>query len=220
MARKWVVLTLVPALLTAGAILAGKVAARSDWAVEGSWTDACCCKVSCPCLFGSKPTEGYCQGASLVEIGTGHHGDVVLDGVSAIVTYQVGGWSKIVVSDTASEEKVAAMGALLPKVLPYLALGEPPTVEAAPLVVKREGDTISYSVPQTSVALTMVRGANGKPIKIHNLPAKGRPFPQSADHTQYKSEHLKHEATDQNFSWAGRNGLSATLDLSGPGADN
>jgi len=60
----------------------------------------------------------------------------------------------------------------------------------------------------------------GEPVKIHNLPAKGSPFPQAGDHTQYKSEHLGHEPGDQSFSRSGRNGLTATLDLSGSAADS
>jgi len=213
---KWIAVA-VSLLAFAGVIIANKGLATVDWSLEASWTDACCCKVSCPCFFGSEPTEGYCQGASLVEIRSGHHGDVSLDGITAIVTYQVGQWSKIVVNDAASREQVAAVAALLPKALPFLAKGAPPSVSAAAVVVERDGDRIAYSAPQTSVALTMVRGANGKPIMIHNVPAKGAPFPESDEHTQYKSEHLRHESEDGQFEWSGRNGLAAKLDLSGEG---
>lgn len=218
MDRRWIVLTLLLLLATGGAIVADRDPA-GEWAIEASWTDACCCKVSCPCLFGTKPTEGYCQGASLIEIDRGHHGGVKLDGVAALVTYHVGGWSKIFVSDTASREIVAAMGALMPEVLPFLKKGSQPTVEVAPLVVERDGDSIAYSVPQTRVALTMVRGANGEPITIQNLPAKGKPFPESDEHTQYKSRQLKHESEDHQFDWSERNGFSAKLNLSGPVAE-
>lgn len=203
------------AMMALGVMCTGMAGTDVGWSLEGSWTDACCCKVSCPCLFGSKPTEGFCQGASVVEIERGRYGDVTLDGVAVVVTYEVGKWSEIVVDERATEAEVAAVGALLPEVLPFLAKGPSPTVTTGPVSVGTDGDRVRYAAPGTSVALEVVRGANGEPITIHNLPAKGKPFPVAEDHTQYKSEHLRHESEERGFEWVGRNGFRASLDLAG-----
>lgn len=205
------------ALVSLSTYVAGSDVSAPSWAVKGAWTDACCCKVPCPCLFGSGPTEGYCEGASLLEIASGHYGDVSLDGVSAVAAYSVGKWAKIYVSDTASKEQVEALAAVLPKGVPFLGLGPILKVEAVPLHVERFGNTVKYSVPETSVEIVMLESANGKPIKIENLPAKGLPFPVFHDHTQYKSRSLVHDSSDRKFNWSGRNAYISTVDIAGNG---
>ena len=56
----WIILGLAALLLAACATAPRTAPADgSEWALRGSWIDSCCCKVPCPCLFGSKPTEGY-----------------------------------------------------------------------------------------------------------------------------------------------------------------
>jgi hypothetical protein len=202
-------------LIVAGSISTGGEGSRSDWAVKGSWTDSCCCKVACPCLFGTGPTEGYCEGASLLEIEAGHHGDVKLDGTAVVATYRVGKWARIHVSDSASPEQIEAIAAIIPKAMPFLGKGSVGKAEAVPLVVERSGDTIKFSVPETTVELALMEGADGGPIKLENLPAKGTPFPQFHDHTQYKSIRLAHESDAASFSWSGRNGFASKVDLAG-----
>lgn len=211
------ILCLLPVLLlvTSCSPATGSSAAESLWAIQGSWTDSCCCKVSCPCFFGTKPTEGYCQGASLIEIEHGHHGDVKLDGTSLVVAYHVGQWTRIYVGEGATEEQARAVAAVLPKALPFLGKGPIESVETVPLIVERSGDRVKYSVAATTVELALVEGADGQPIRLENLPAKGAPFPKLRDHTQYKSIHLDHDSGDHKFSWSGRNGFSSKLDLSG-----
>ena len=74
---------------------------------------------------------------------------------------------------------------------------------------------MKYSVPETVVELALVESAGGQPIKLLNLPAKGTPFPELHDHTQYKSIRLEHDSDDHDFSWSGRNGFVSKVDLSG-----
>ena len=33
-----------------------------DWRIVGDWWDLCNCAIGCPCVFGSDPTLGYCEG--------------------------------------------------------------------------------------------------------------------------------------------------------------
>lgn len=217
---KRILLLVALAMITVGCSNATGGEVEPDWALKGTWSDACCCKVSCPCLFGSKPTEGYCEGASLLEIESGHYGEVALDGTAAVAAYRVRGWTRIVVSDAATEEQAKALAAVLPKAFPFLGMGALDEVGRAPLTVERTANSVKYSVPETSVEIALVESANGEPITLQNVPAKGTPFPQAHDHTQYKSQLLKHQSKDQSFEWSGRNGFVSQFDLSSAADDD
>jgi hypothetical protein len=188
------------------------------WAADATWTDACCCKVPCPCLFGTGPTEGYCEGASIFEIERGHYDGVSLDGLAALVTYRVGGWTKLFVTDAASAEQAEAFGALLPYLLPFVVKGAEPVVTREALTIEREGRTVRYSAGESRVEMTMLESSTGEPIVLENLPAKGTPFADSHGHTQYKSKVLAHESELGTFEYTGRNGFSSQLSLSGSSA--
>ncbi len=207
-------------LTTASSTVTGGSASNPEWAVKGTWTDACSCKVSCPCLFGSKPTEGFCQGASHLQIEAGHYGDVKLDGLAVVSTHDIGKWAKIYVSDAANPEQAEALGALMPQVLPFLGKGPIKSVETVPVSLEHGDKTVKFSVPGTTVELALVEGADGQPIKLQNLPAKGTPFPRSLDHTQYKSILMEHKGGDDSFSWSERNGFVSKLDLTGGGDES
>ena len=207
-------------LTTACTTVTGSAASNPEWAVKGTWTDACCCKVSCPCLFGSKPTEGFCQGASHLQIEAGNYGDVKLDGLAVVLTHDIGKWAKIYVSDAANPKQVEALAELMPEVFPFLAKGPIKKVETVPVSVERGDKTVKFSVPETTVELALVEGADGQPIKLQNLPAKGTPFPRSHDHTQYKSILMEHKGGDDSFSWSERNGFVSKLDLAGGGDES
>lgn len=62
-----------------------------EWRIRGDWFDLCNCAVGCPCVFGSNPTRGFCDGALAWLIRDGHYGDVGLGGdlgVVAIVHFE------------------------------------------------------------------------------------------------------------------------------------
>jgi hypothetical protein len=205
-------------LLTTGCTLVtGSDAATPKWALKGTWTDTCCCKVACPCLFGSGPTEGFCQGASHVHIDSGSYGDVNLDGMAVVLTHDIGKWAKIYVTDDASDQQLEALAALMPEVFPFLKKGPIKKVEKAALTLERGDGTVKFSSPETTVELALVEGSDGKPIQLHNLPVPGTPFPASHDHTQYKSIIMEHTG-EGGFSWKERNGFVSKLDVSGGGA--
>ena len=185
----------------------------ATWAYRGTWVDSCCCKVSCPCLFGTGPTEGFCEGASVFEAEAAHYDGVRLDGLSAVVAYRVKGWTRIVVEDGASPAQVAAFGALVPQLLRFIDKGPPPTVTAGAVEVAREGGTIRYGTHETQVEITPVESATGGPIRLENLPAKGTPFPVAHEHIQYTSRRMTHRSSDGGFEWSGRNGFASKIDL-------
>lgn len=56
-----------------------------QWRIAGDWWDLCNCAVGCPCVFGSDPTHGFCEGVLTWLIREGHYGEVELGGNLAVV---------------------------------------------------------------------------------------------------------------------------------------
>lgn len=59
--------------------------ARPDWRIVGDWFDLCNCAIGCPCVFGSNPTYGFCEGVLTWIVRGGHFGDVELGGNFGVV---------------------------------------------------------------------------------------------------------------------------------------
>ena len=57
----------------------------ADWRIAGDWWDLCNCAIGCPCVFGSNPTHGVCEGVLTWLIRQGHFGDVQLGGLAVVL---------------------------------------------------------------------------------------------------------------------------------------
>lgn len=189
------------------------------WSVKAAYVDSCSCAPSCPCLFGSTPTLKYCEGATLVEIESGHYGDVRLDGVKVVAVYRGGNWIKFYVSDAATEEQTEAAVKLLPAFEHFFAIDNVLEVKNVPISVERTADRLKISTPNTTVDIEVMKGKTGGPIKIANMPAPSFPSPPFHDHTQYRSVLLKHEAEDKQFEYSGTNGFTATIEAVAPAGE-
>jgi hypothetical protein len=55
------------------------------WRITGDWWDLCNCAIGCPCVFGSDPTLGYCEGVLTWLIREGNYGGVSLDGMAVVL---------------------------------------------------------------------------------------------------------------------------------------
>ncbi len=190
------------------AIMAGS-AVSQDWAIKGNHTESCCCDVACPCVFGSPPTMGHCEGNSLLEIKEGHYEDISLDGISVVFTGRVGEWVKYYVSEDATDEQVKAVEPLMAKLFEYHADMKVLSIEKAPVQVERTVTKVNFSVPASTVEIELMKGRDGKPIKIQNLAPS-----YLIDHTQYKSITLSHKSKDKEFSYSGTNGLTSRIEAS------
>ena len=173
------------------------------------------CAPSCPCLFGSAPTLGHCDGLTLIEIEKGHFGDVGLDGVKVLAVYRGGTWMKFYV-DKADEAQTEAAVKLLPTFEKFFAIENVLEVKNVPISVERTAETMKITVPNTTAEIEIMKGKNGKPIKIENLPSPAFPAPPFLDHTQYRSVVLKHEAEDKRFEYSGTNGFTARIEAVAP----
>jgi hypothetical protein len=213
--RVVVFVAVATAIVGIGALAASSAPTDTGWALKGSWTDTCSCKLSCPCLFGSGPTESVCEGSSLLEIEEGHYEGVEIDGLSAMVSYNAGKWARIYVADNASAEQVDAIAAVVPLAVPFLGMGAIESVEVGSISVERTESMVKFAGPESSVELEIVTGANGEPVQIANLPLKGLPFPEFHDHTQYRSVISKHQSDGHQFEWSGRNGFVSKVDRAG-----
>jgi hypothetical protein len=55
------------------------------WRIIGDWWDLCNCAIGCPCVFGSDPTLGYCEGVLTWLIREGNYGEVSLNGLAVVL---------------------------------------------------------------------------------------------------------------------------------------
>ena len=190
------------------AAMAVSVSAQ-DWAIKGDYTESCSCNPTCPCHFGSPPTLGHCEGTGLLEIKEGHYGDVRLDGKSVVSALRVGEWVKYYVSEDATDEQVKAVGPLMAALFGYPAEMKVLSTEKVPVSIERSETKVKFSVPASTVEIEIMKGRDGKPIQIRNLPAV-----HLVDYTQYKSITNSHKSKDKEFSYAGTNGLTSKVDAS------
>ncbi|MFQ6104749.1 MAG: DUF1326 domain-containing protein [Candidatus Glassbacteria bacterium] len=195
--------------------IATTTAGASDWAVKADMAESCSCNPACPCTFGSPPTLGHCDAVQLYEIKSGHYGDVSLDGISMVVTTRFMEWIKFSVSEDATDEQVKAAEQLVSALYGFPASVKVLSSERAPVSVERTETTVKFSIPTSTVEIEMMKGADGKPIKIQNLPAQGAPGPKVIDHTQYKSITLDHQSEDKKFRYSHTNGFTGRLEASG-----
>jgi hypothetical protein len=82
-------------------------------------------------------------------------------------------------------------------------------VQKAPVSIEKTSTKVKFSVPASMVEIEMMKGRDGKPIKIQNLS-----LPFMNDHTQYKSIVVSHKSDDKAFSHSGSNGLTANIKAS------
>lgn len=185
----------------------------SKWVLKAEYVDACSCDLACPCLFGGSPTHGYCKGASLVEIKEGHYGQVDLAGVTVLAVYNSGNWIKFFVSENATKEQTDAVVEFLPVAEGFF---EAPVrdVRNLPISVMRTKDKVKIKTEETLIELEQIRNADGEPIKVLGLPARGFPGLPYLNHTQYKTVALIHDSEKEKFNFSGTNGYTARIDAS------
>ncbi len=180
-----------------------------EWAIKADYAESCSCNPTCPCFFGSPATLGHCDTIMLTEIKEGHYGAARLDGISVVTVLRLGKWVEFYVSENATEDQVKAAQQLMETVF---AADFPPgtevlSIEKAPVSVERTATTLKYSVPASTVEIEMMKGQDGKAIKIQNLPFIG-----ATEFIQYKSIKLEHNSKNKKFSYSGTNGYTAKME--------
>ena len=130
--------------------------------------------------------------------------------------YRGGDWIKFYVTDEADKAQTEAAVKLLPTFEDFFAIENVLEVKNVPISVERSAERMTISTPNTTAEIEIMKGKNGKPIKIENLPSPSFPAPPLLDHTQYRSVILKHEAEDKQFEYSGTNGFTARIEAVAP----
>jgi hypothetical protein len=181
-------------------------AAAPNWHLTATVAESCSCTISCPCNFGGEPNRNPCEGNRLIAITSGHYEDVDLKGVTFLVTFTMRTWSKIYVSDRVTDKQMAAVEALMPIAFAGFHRGML-SFTKAPITMEITESRVTFSGPESSVDMAVMRGFGGKPVKVLNLPN-----PAYQDYTQYKSVSHRHTSADHSWSHTGTNGFTSTME--------
>jgi hypothetical protein len=236
--------------LTAGGLAAGllatvglrgntrAVAAAQDgtptgapsWRLTGTAMEACRCAVTCPCNFGSDPTEIPCGAIVAWHIADGQYGDTQLQDLNMVVYLEIpghifqGGWTLgVYLDERADPGQAKALGAIFsgqaggwPAGLgPLIAKPLPP--KQVPIEIAFADDNVRVSVPELlEVATERVPnpqpGAPPLDLKVSNLVV---PFYTGTVDVR-RSTTLKLTDPELSFEYPGRSSLIGKFEYSGP----
>lgn len=178
-----------------------------SWRLSATVAESCSCTISCPCNFGGRPNRNPCEGNRMISIDSGRYGDTDLAGVQFLVTFEMGSWSKIYVSDKVSAEQQKAVEALLPLAFAGFHKGML-SFSKVPITMEINDARVRFSTPESSVDMEVVRGYNGQAIKIVNLPGVAL-----QNYTQFKSVSHTHTSATHNWKHSGTNGFVSKMDV-------
>ena len=174
------------------------------WELTATVAESCSCTVSCPCNFGGEPSRMPCEGNRFITIDNGRYQDVDLSGVQLLVTFNMRNWSKIYVSDKVSDPQMKAIEAMLPLAFAGFHKGML-SFTKAPITMEATATRVTFSGPESSVEMEVVKGFNGQAIKVHNLPSA-----VFQDYTQFRSVSHTHATKDHAWAHEGTNGFTST----------
>jgi hypothetical protein len=212
---------------------AGQTHPADTWSVRGTMTDACQCKVFCPCELAEKPTFGHCNDTAILNVEEGHLGSVDLSGERIVVVSKSPEGERLVdtvgelvfahmyVPEGATDEQAEALAELARRVFGVWSPGQPArispheTVEKVPMQAVIEPTRYRVEIPGIlSLDVEAVTGGDGKtPVVVKNGPAAGPGVP---DIVVARSNRYRY--TDHGIDWdyAGRSATIRPVEASGP----
>ena len=178
-------------------------ARQPAWKMSATVAESCSCTVSCPCNFGGEPSHMPCEGNRIISIDSGNYDGVDLAGVQLIVTFNMRNWSKIYVSDKVSDQQMKAVEAMLPLAFAGFHKGML-SFTKAPITMDVTESRVKFSGPESSVDMEVMKGFNGKAVKVMNLPSA-----VFQDYTQFRSISHTHTSATHSWSHKGTNGFTS-----------
>ena len=198
----------------------------TQWSLTGTYFETCNCDVGCPCVFGSAPTEGFCNAIVAWHISKGAFGDVELDGLNVALLVDADGnmvqnkWKAAAyIDDKASEAQRDALRTIFsgqagghPAILASF-IGEHLGTKSVRMEYQGSGRNQSLKIPGiVDAELDIVEGQDGNPITISNHPvciAPGVPASVAL------SRHFR--LSDYGYDWklSGRNGYTSAFTYTG-----
>jgi len=187
---------------------AGTAAAAPVWTLAANVAECCSCEIPCPCNFG-RPTDLRCDGNRLIEIVEGQVDGADLAGISFLVTFEMGKWSKIYIDERLNSAQTEAFNAIMPLAFGWF-LRQSRSIERVPLAVERTDDLVAFSTPASTVEMKPLAGLDGGRIKVSGLPSN-----VFHDYVQYESVKHTHMGQDREWSYSGTNGFTSRMIASG-----
>src|SRR5262245_20497320 len=185
-------------------------ARQPSWKISATVAESCSCTVSCPCNFGGEPSRMPCEGNRIISIDSGNYDGVDLAGVQLLVTFNMRNWSKIYISDKVSDRQMKAVEALLPLAFAGFHKGML-SFTKAPITMEATETRVKFSGPESSVEMEVMKGFNGKAVKVSNLPSA-----VFQDYTQFRSVSHTHTSATHNWKHSGTNGFTSKWDVGSP----
>jgi hypothetical protein len=178
-------------------------ARQPSWHITATVAESCSCTISCPCNFGGEPSHMPCEGNRMISIEQGHYDNVDLAGVQLLVTFNMRNWSKIYVSDKVNDRQMKAVEALLPLAFAGFHRGML-SFTKAPITMEATESRVKFSGPESFVEMEVLKGFNGKAVKVLNLPSA-----VFQDYTQFRSVSHTHTSATHSWSHKGTNGFTS-----------
>lgn len=176
-------------------------AQQPSWQLSATVAESCSCTISCPCNFGGRPNRMPCEGNRMISIDAGRYGDTDLAGVQFLVTFEMGTWSKIYLTDKVTPAQERAVNALLP--IAFAGFHKTMlSMSKVPVTMEITDSRVRFTTPESSVDMEVVRGFNGQAIRILNLPSQ-----QLQDYTQFRSVSHTHTSATHTWKHSGTNGF-------------
>jgi len=200
--------TMLVLVATAMLLEVPSAARQPSWKMSATVAESCSCTVSCPCNFGGEPSHMPCEGNRIISIDSGNYDDVDLAGVQMLVTFNMRNWSKIYVSDKVSDRQMKAVEALLPLAFAGFQRGML-SFTKAPITMDVTESRVRFSGPESSVEMEVMKGFNGKAVKVMNLPSA-----VFQDYTQFRSITHTHTSATHSWSHKGTNGFTSKWEAS------
>jgi hypothetical protein len=222
------------------AVYAAAPPADTSYSIKGSYYETCACSVSCPCASNATlPTEGHCDGVSLVHIDKGTYGPVKLDGLNLAIVLRSPKGQKVKDSFEKGEMDLftlylddkanAQQKEVMPKLIASLfGTGEikgskPP--QWVPMNLTTDGDTakftiaggskLSFETENIDVADKTKLGYKKGDMNNRIVLTNTAPFPWVHDITQGISRQFKYADLGTSWEYKERNAFFGAVDASG-----
>jgi len=180
---------------------------RRLWSLTADLAECCSCRIPCSCNFG-RPVD-TCFGNRLIQIREGDYEGASLAGVTFLVTFQMGVWTRIYVDDSMDAARSAAFDAVFPVAFAGFSQ-RARVVEPVPMTIASTTETFSFTTPESAVEMRLLPGLDGGPIRVDGLPN-----PAYRNYVQYESVVHRHTSADGDFSYSGTNGFRSEMRAAG-----
>ncbi len=208
---------------------AAKGGAGTSYDITGKYYETCACSVSCPCASNATlPTEGHCDGVSLVHIDKGMVGKTKMDGLNLAIVLRSPKGQKVLDSfekgemdlftiyldDKASAEQKEAMNTLIPALFGTGEIKGSKPPQWSPMALEVNGDVAKYSIDggkklsfeiEDVVVPTKTKYGKDNPKGNRIVLTNSAPFPWVTGITQGISKSFHYEDYGTKWDYSGRN---------------